>query len=72
MNKWNRLLSYLDAVYGFKNQLKSSFRKVGQTYDERTNEHVIHLEYRVRTSGRVVTKKRSGGRSIKEILKSMM
>ena len=70
MNKWNRLHSCLDAVYGFKNQLKSSFRKIGQTFDERTNEHVIHVEYRVRTGGGAVTKKRSGGRTIKEIMKT--
>ena len=69
MNKWNRLLAYLDDVFGFKNKIKSTFRKVGQSFDERTNEHVIHIEYRVRTSGDVVTKKRSGGRMIKELIK---
>jgi len=68
MNKWNRLLSYLDDVYGFENQLKSSFRKVKQAFDERTNEHVIYLEYRVRVSSSAVTKKRKGGQMIKELL----
>ena len=48
MNKWNRLLAALDHVYGFNDKKKSTIRKVSQTFDERTNEHVIMLEYRVR------------------------
>jgi hypothetical protein len=52
MNKWNRLLATLDHVYGFNDKKKSTIRKVSQTFDERTNEHVIVLEYRVRRGGR--------------------
>ena len=51
MNKWNRLLAALDHTFGFKDQKKSTFRKVSQTFDERTNEHVIMIEYRVRRGG---------------------
>ena len=51
MNKWNRLLKTLDHTFGFKDQKKSSFRKVSQTFDERTNEHAIMIEYRVRRGG---------------------
>ena len=51
MNKWNRLLAALDHVYGYKDKKKSTIRKVSQTFDERTNEHVIMLEYRVRRGG---------------------
>ena len=51
MNKWNRLLAALDHTYGFKDQKKSTLRKVSQTFDERTNEHVIMIEYRVRRGG---------------------
>ena len=51
MNKWNRLLATLDHTFGFKDQKKSTFRKVSQTFDERTNEHVIMIEYRVRKGG---------------------
>ena len=59
MNKWNRLLAALDHTFGFKDQKKSTFRKVSQTFDERTNEHVILIEYRVRRGGDgVVTKNR--------------
>jgi len=52
MNKWNRLLAILDQVYGFEDKKKSAIRKVGQHFDERTNEHVFHIEYRVRRGGR--------------------
>jgi len=51
MNKWNRLLAALDHVYGHNDKKKSTIRKVSQTFDERTNEHVIMLEYRVRRRG---------------------
>jgi len=51
MNKWNRLLAALDHVYGYNDKKKSTIRKVSQTFDERTNEHVITLEYRVRRGG---------------------
>ena len=51
MNKWNRLLTALDHVYGYNDKKKSTIRKVSQTFDERTNEHVIMLEYRVRRGG---------------------
>ena len=48
MNKWNRLLASLDDVLGFKNKIRSTFRKHSQGFDEKTNEHVILIEYRVR------------------------
>ncbi len=48
MNKWNKLLLAFDELYGFEDKLKSTFRKLGQTYDERTNEYVYRVEYRVR------------------------
>ncbi len=48
MNKWNRLLATLDQVFGFANKKKSSWRKISQDFDEKTNEHVYMLEYRIR------------------------
>ena len=48
MNKWNKLLAVLDKVYGFADKKTSEFRKVAQHFDERTNEHVVVIEYRVR------------------------
>ena len=70
MNKENLLLKYLDNLFAAKNKLKSSYRKVGQTFDEKTNEHVIQIEYRVRTSGGKVEKEdRHGGDYIRAVLK---
>jgi hypothetical protein len=46
MNEWNRLVLALDEVFGFENKKKSSFRKVSQSFDEKTNEYVFLLEYR--------------------------
>ena len=50
MNKWNQLLKCLDAVYGFDNQVKSSVKKIRQGFDEKTDEHVFIIEYRVKRS----------------------
>ena len=51
MNKSNQLLALLDRVFGFPNKIKSTFRKVRQDFDEKTNEHVILIEYRVSVKG---------------------
>ena len=51
MNKWNRVLAVLDEVFGFKNKIRSKFRKISQDFDEKTNEHVILIEYRVSVKG---------------------
>ncbi len=59
MNKWNRLLNALDILYGFTDKKKSSFREIARTYDERTNEYVFHVEYRVRRGKDVVKTKHS-------------
>jgi hypothetical protein len=53
MNKWNRLLLLLDEVFGFKNKIRSKFRKISQSFDERTNEHVFLIEYRVVVKGTI-------------------
>ena len=70
MNKWNRLLNSLDLLFGFTDKKKSTFRKVGQTFDERTNEYVIQIEYRVRRGGDGVVVKRNDNRLIDTILHS--
>ena len=48
MNEWNELLAVLDRTIGFPNKLSSKVKKVRQAYDNKKNEHVIWLEYRVR------------------------
>ena len=55
MNKWNRLLAMLDAVFGFENKVKSNFKKIKQDFDDQTNEHVIVIEYRVQVKGTMNT-----------------
>jgi hypothetical protein len=51
MNKSNQLLALLDRVFGFQNKIRSTFRKYSQNFDEKTNEHVIFIEYRVSVKG---------------------
>jgi len=58
MNKSNQLLVLLDRVFGFPNKIKSSFRKYSQNFDEKTNEHVIFIEYRVSVKGTMKSKPR--------------
>jgi hypothetical protein len=36
-----------DKVFGFENRARSTVRKRRQLFDEKTNEHVFILEYRV-------------------------
>ena len=40
-NNYNRLLDALDGIFGFNDQIKSTFRKIRQFHDERTNEDVV-------------------------------
>jgi hypothetical protein len=68
MNKWNRLLKILDRTFGFEDKKKSTFRKVGHTFDERTNEHVITIEYRVRRGGDQVVTRKKGNRLIHTLM----
>lgn len=50
MNPWNNLLKALDAALGFPNRRDSTVKKLYQGYDNRTNQHVIWLQYRVRVN----------------------
>ena len=51
MNKSNQLLALLDRVFGFPNKIRSTFRKLSQDFDEKSNEHVVLIEYRVSVKG---------------------
>ena len=66
MNKWNRLLASLDRVFGMSNKERSTFKKISQNFDEKTNEHVIVIEYRVRVKGTMKStpRKRSGQQNL--------
>jgi hypothetical protein len=50
MNGWNKLLVLLDSLFGFPNKAASKVKKVQQAFDNRTQEHVIWIEYRVRVN----------------------
>ena len=50
MNNWNRLLAVLDQTLGFGRKQNSTVKKRWQAYDNKTNEHVVWLEYRVRVA----------------------
>jgi hypothetical protein len=58
MNKSNQLLALLDRVFGFPNKIRSTFRKHSQSFDEKTNEHVVLIEYRATVKGTMKSKPR--------------
>ena len=73
MNKWNRLLASLDRVFGMSNKERSTFKKLSQDFDEKTNEHVIVIEYRVRVKGTVKsTPRKNSGRRQLAFLRQLM
>jgi len=73
MNKWNRLLASLDRVFGMTNKERSTFKKLSQDFDEKTNEHVIVIEYRVRVKGTVKsTPRKNSGRRQLAFLRQLM
>ena len=73
MNKWNRLLASLDRVFGMTNKERSTFKKLSQDFDEKTNEHVIVIEYRVRVKGTVKsTPRKNTGRRQLAFLRQIM
>ena len=73
MNKWNRLLASLDRVFGMSNKERSTFKKISQEFDEKTNEHVIVIEYRVRMKGTVKsTPRKNSGRRQLAFLRQLM
>ena len=73
MNKWNQLLATLDKVFGMNNKERSTFKKLSQDFDEKTNEHVIVIEYRVRVKGTVKsTPSKNSGRRQLAFLRQLM
>lgn len=58
MTRWNELLQLLDEIFGFTDRNGSKVKKVRQGFDNKTQEHVIWLEYRTRVSTAGVTGQR--------------
>jgi hypothetical protein len=69
MNKDIRLLAVLDGVFGLGNKIASQLRKVSQSFDGQTNEHVFLIEYRFRGNGelRTTSRKRNGQPRIRQL-----
>jgi hypothetical protein len=69
MNAHNKLLAALDHTIGYPNKVHSSVKKKFQEYDNKTGEHVIVLEYRIKVSpGVQPVKKRRLLPSMREML----
>lgn len=71
MNDATQLLALLDSVFGFKDKIRSNYKKVQQHFDEQTNETVILLEYRVRSRGMAVAGDVVGDRQKKNLLRQV-
>jgi len=71
MNDATQLLTLLDSVFGFKDKIRSTYKKVQQHFDEQTNETVILLEYRVRSHGLAVASDVVGDRQKKNLLRQV-
>lgn len=48
MNNWNKLLAVLDDLFGHGDKQQSRISKKVQGFDNKTGEHVIRIEYRVK------------------------
>jgi hypothetical protein len=48
MNNWTRLLSILDELFAPNGKRKSRISKKLQGFDNKTGEHIIRIEYRVK------------------------
>ena len=53
---WNRLLALLDAMFGFTNRTRSTFKIVKQSFDNDNQEHVVWIEYRAHVTRSIPTK----------------
>jgi len=47
---WNKALYVLDKLFGFHADGNSKLKRVKQVFDQKTGEHVIYLEYRVKSA----------------------
>ena len=69
MSTSNKLLAALDNAIGYPNKVHSSVKKKFQEYDNKTGEHVIVIEYRIKVSPGVnPPKKRRLLPSMREVL----
>ncbi len=53
---WNRLQALLDAMFGFTNRTRSTVKVMQQGFDNKTQEHVIWIEYRAQVKPGITPK----------------
>lgn len=46
----SRLLRLLDLVFGYENKIKSRYKKLRQSYNAMTDEHIFLIEYRIQVA----------------------
>lgn len=56
MTNWKKLLTVLDHEIGLPNKVSSNVKVIEQGFDNRTQEHVVWLEYRCRVRNVAVPK----------------
>ncbi len=56
MTDWKKLLTVLDHEIGLPNKVTSNVKVIEQGFDNRTQEHVVWLEYRERVRNAVEPK----------------
>ena len=73
MNAATKLLKYLDDYFGFKQEnpkLRSTVKKISQTFDQKANVNIVTFEYRCKQyAGGRVTKKIRENSLLNSILK---
>lgn len=45
---WTTVRLWLDKLFSLQSDLPSKLKRVKQTFDQKSGEHVIYLEYRVK------------------------
>ena len=45
---WTTVRLWLDRLFSLQSDLPSKLKRVKQTFDQKSGEHVIYLEYRVK------------------------
>ena len=48
MNNWNKLIAVLDGLFGHGAKQRSRISKKVQGFDNKTGEHVVQIEYRIK------------------------
>lgn len=53
---WNRLQALLDTMFGFTKRTRSTVKVLRQGFDNKTQEHVVWIEYRAQVKPGIAPK----------------